>query len=73
MGNSYAQVMSALEGKNRITKVVEGAGIRAEGYSEKFKDCRIKYFVFLGNQGLQRITYEPAPHLSIANNCQPSP
>jgi hypothetical protein len=35
-----------------------------------FKDCRIKYFIFQGADGLQQVKYEPAPELSVNQNCR---
>ena len=70
MGDSYEKVLETLKPKNNITKTIEGGGIRAEGYSSMTKDCKIKYFIFQGNDGLQQVTYEPAPNLSVSNNCR---
>ena len=70
MGDSYEKVLETLKQKNNITKTIEGGGIRAEGYSSMTKDCKIKYFIFQGNDGLQQVTYEPAPNLSVSNNCR---
>lgn len=70
MGDSYQKVLGVVSRNNAITKVVEGEGFRAEGYSAMFKDCRTKYFLFQGADGLQRVSYEPAPHLSMTQNCR---
>lgn len=70
MGDSYEKVLKTLKPSNSITKTIEGAGIRAEGYSSITKDCRIKYFIFQDSEGLQQIKYEPAPNLSVANKCR---
>jgi hypothetical protein len=70
MGDSYEKVLKILERNNKITKSIEGEGIRAEGYSSITKDCRIKIFIFQGNDGLQFVKYEPAPNLSTSNNCK---
>lgn len=70
MGDSYEKVLEILKESNRITKTIEGGGIRAEGYSKMTKDCRIKYFIFQGKDGLQRVNFDPAPHLSVENECQ---
>lgn len=70
MGDSYEKVLETLKPNNRITKTIEGAGIRAEGYSTMTKDCRVKYFIFQGKDGLQQVKFEPAPNLSVSNKCQ---
>ena len=70
MGQSYAQVLAVVSRNNAVTKRVEGGGFRAEGYSPMFKDCRIKYFIFQGADGLQMVKYEPAPQLSVNQNCR---
>lgn len=70
MGDSYEKVLETLKENNRITKTIEGGGIRAEGYSKITKDCRVKYFVFQGKDGLQQVKFDPAPHLSVENKCQ---
>ncbi|NVZ72799.1 hypothetical protein [Pseudomonas costantinii] len=70
MGDSYAQVLAVVSRNNAVTKQVDGQGFRAEGYSAMFKDCRTKYFLFQGADGLQRVSYEPAPHLSMNQNCR---
>ena len=70
MGDSYEKVLETLKPNNRITKTIEGGGIRAEGYSTITKDCRVKYFIFQGKDGLQQVKYEPAPNLPVNNKCQ---
>lgn len=70
MGDSYERVLAKLQADHNITKTIEGQGIRAEGYSVMLKSCRTKYFVFQGDNGLQQVTYEPAAHLSVENQCQ---
>jgi hypothetical protein len=70
MGDSYEKVLETVKRNNRITKTIEGDGIRAEGYSSLTKDCRIKYFIFEDKDGLQQVEFEPAPNLSPSNNCQ---
>jgi uncharacterized protein YcfL len=70
MGDSYQQVLAVVSRNNTVTKQVDGQGFRAEGYSAMFKDCRIKYFLFQDADGLQRVSYEPAPHLSVKQNCR---
>lgn len=70
MGDSYQKVLAVVSSNDTITKKVDGQGFRAEGYSATFKDCRVKYFLFQGTVGLQSVKYEPAPHLSINNNCR---
>lgn len=70
MGDSYHQVLDVVSRNNAVTKEVDGQGFRAEGYSPMFKACRTKYFIFQGADGLQRVTYEPAPHLSMNQNCR---
>ncbi|WP_411378968.1 hypothetical protein [Pseudomonas sp. MPB26] len=70
MGDSYQQVLAVVSRNNAVTKQVDGQGFRAEGYSKMFKDCRIKYFMFQGADGLQRVSYEPAPQLSVSQNCR---
>ncbi|WP_242487486.1 MULTISPECIES: hypothetical protein [unclassified Pseudomonas] len=70
MGDSYDQVLAVISRSNTVTKTVKDQGIRAEGYSAMFKDCRTKYFIFLGADGLQQTSYEPAPQLSPAQNCR---
>jgi len=71
MGDSYEKVLNTLKASNRITKEVVDNGIRAEGYSAMTKDCRIKYFIFQGADGLQHVKYSPAPNLSVEKNCNP--
>lgn len=70
IGDSYESVFKALEKDNRITKAIDGQGIRAEGFSAMTKDCRTKLFVFQGKAGLQLVKYEPAPQLSVAKQCK---
>ena len=70
MGDSYQKVLEVVSRNNTVTKQVDGQGFRAEGYSAMFKDCRVKYFLFQDADGLQRVTYEPAPHLSVSQNCR---
>lgn len=70
MGDSYAQVLAVVSRNNTVIKQVDGQGFRAEGYSTMFKDCRIKYFIFQGGDGLQRVKYDPAPLLSVNQNCR---
>ncbi|WP_122221773.1 hypothetical protein [Pseudomonas syringae group genomosp. 3] len=70
MGDSYEHVLRVVSRNNAIIKSVDGQGFRAEGYSPLFKDCRTKYFIFQGTDGLQRVSFEPAPHLSINQNCR---
>ncbi|WP_017901942.1 hypothetical protein [Pseudomonas asplenii] len=70
MGDSYSQVLAVVSRNNAVTKEVKGEGFRAEGYSPTFKDCRIKYFLFQGADGLQRVSFEPAPQLSVNQNCR---
>ncbi len=70
MGDSYAEVLAVVGRHNTVTKAVEGQALRAEGYSPMFKDCRSKYFIFLGDKGLQQVRLEPAPHLSVKRNCR---
>ena len=70
MGDSYQKVLEVVSRNNTVTKQVDGQGFRAEGYSTMFKDCRTKYFLFQDGDGLQRVTYEPAPHLSVSQNCR---
>ena len=70
MGDSYEKVLKTLETNNKITKLVEGKGIRAEGYSSMTKDCRVKLFIFQDKDGLQLVQYDPAPNLSVSNNCK---
>ncbi|KTC43783.1 hypothetical protein AO262_16050 [Pseudomonas fluorescens ABAC62] len=70
MGDSYAQVLAVVSRDNAVTKQVEGQGFRAEGYSAMFKDCRTKYFIFQGADGLQMVKYEPAPQLSVEQHCR---
>lgn len=69
-GDSYQEVLAVVSRNNTVTKQVAGQGFRAEGYSTVFKDCRTKYFLFQDADGLQRVTYEPAPHLSLSQNCR---
>lgn len=73
MGDSYSQVLAVVSRSNTVTKTVDGQGFRAEGYSTMFKDCRIKYFLFQDGDGLQRVSYEPAPHLSLQQHCRAAP
>lgn len=70
MGDSYESALEILQRNNNITKVIEGSAIRAEGYSSATRSCAIKYFIFLGKDGLQTVKYEPAPDLSVENRCQ---
>ena len=70
MGDSYQKVLALVSRNNTVTKQVDGQGFRAEGYSAMFKDCRVKYFLFQDADGLQRVSYEPAPHLSVNQNCR---
>lgn len=70
MGDSYEKVLAVISRNDTVTKKVDGQGFRAEGYSATFKDCRVKYFIFQGRDGLQRVNYEPAPHLSVNQNCR---
>ena len=70
MGDSYQKVLAVVSRNNTVTKQVDGQGFRAEGYSAMFKDCRTKYFLFQGADGLQRVSYEPAPHLSVNQSCR---
>ncbi len=70
MGDSYPQVLAVVSRNNTVTEEVKGEGFRAEGYSPTFKDCRIKYFIFQGANGLQRVSFEPAPQLSVTQNCR---
>lgn len=70
MGDSYQKVLAAVSRDNTVTKQVDGEGFRAEGYSTIFKDCRAKYFLFQGANGLQGVKYEPAPHLTVSQNCR---
>ncbi|WP_248798295.1 hypothetical protein [Pseudomonas sp. MWU13-2105] len=70
MGDSYAQVFAVVSRNNTVTKEVEGQGFRAEGYSPTFRDCRSKYFIFQGVNGLQQVRFEPAPQLSVNQNCR---
>ena len=70
MGDSYQSVLAVVSRNNAVTKQVDGQGFRAEGYSGMFKDCRVKYFLFQDADGLQRVSYEPAPHLSVNQNCR---
>ena len=70
MGDSYQKVLEVVSRNNTVTRQVEGQGFRAEGYSAMFKDCRTKYFLFQDGDGLQRVSYEPAPHLSVSQTCR---
>lgn len=70
MGDSYQSVLAVVSRNNTVTKQVDGQGFRAEGYSAMFKDCRVKYFLFQDADGLQRVSYEPAPYLSVNQNCR---
>jgi len=70
VGDSYQKVLAVISRNNTVTNKVDGQGIQAEGYSTMFKDCRVKYFVFQGADGLQAWKYEPAPHLSVKQNCR---
>ena len=77
MGDSYEKVLAKLQTNHVITKEIAGEGIRAEGYSSMLNSCRVKYFIFhisyfifQGKDGLQQVSYEPAPHLSVSNQCQ---
>ena len=70
MGDSYQKVLAVVSRNDTVTKKVDGQGFRAEGYSTLFKDCRTKYFLFQDADGLQRVTYEPAPHLSVSQHCR---
>ncbi|MFL1503300.1 hypothetical protein ACI77J_17140 [Pseudomonas sp. O64] len=70
MGDSYAQVLAVVSRNNTVTKQVEGQGFRAQGYSKMFQDCRTKYFIFQGADGLQMVSFEPAPQLSVEQNCR---
>lgn len=70
MGDSYEKVLETLKPNNNITKVIEGSGIRAEGYSSLTRDCRIKYFIFQEGDGLQQVQYEQALNLSVENKCR---
>lgn len=70
MGDSYEQVLAVVSRNNTVIKEVKGQGFRAEGYSPMFKDCRAKYFIFQGADGLQKVSYEPAPQLSVNQNCR---
>lgn len=70
MGDSYEKVLAVVSRDNTVTKKVDGQGFRAEGYSTMFKDCRAKYFLFQEADGLQGVKYEPAPHLSVNQNCR---
>ena len=70
MGDSYQKVLAVVSRDNTVTKQVDGEGFRAVGYSTMFKDCRAKYFLFQGANGLQGVKYEPAPHLSVNQNCR---
>ncbi|QJI32963.1 MULTISPECIES: hypothetical protein [unclassified Pseudomonas] len=72
MGDSYEQVLAVVSRNNTVTRQVDGKGFRAEGYSAMFKDCRSKYFIFQGADGLQQVRFEPAPQLSPSQNCRPS-
>ncbi|NVZ35966.1 hypothetical protein HX779_28655 [Pseudomonas sp. A4002] len=70
MGESYEQVLAVVSSNNTVTREIDGEAFRAEGYSETFKDCRNKYFIFQGANGLQMVKLEPAPHLSVSQNCR---
>ncbi len=65
-----SRVLAVVSRNNTVTEEVKGEGFRAEGYSPTFKDCRIKYFIFQGANGLQRVSFEPAPQLSVTQNCR---
>ena len=69
MGDSYEQVLAVVSRDNTVTKKIDGEGFRAEGYSQAFRDCRSTYFIFQGADGLQMVSHEPAPHLSVSQNC----
>lgn len=70
MGDSYEKVLATLTPNHNITRTIEGRGIRAEGYSSMMNACRVKYFIFQDNDGLQQVKYEPAPSLSKENKCR---
>ena len=70
MGDNYEKVLAKLQSNHAITKEIPGGGIRAEGYSSMLNSCRVKYFIFQGKDGLQQVSYEPAPHLSVSHQCQ---
>jgi len=70
VGDSYQKVLAVISRNNTVTNKVDGQDIQAEGYSTLFKDCRVKHFVFQGADGLQAWKYEPAPHLSVKQNCR---
>jgi hypothetical protein len=70
MGDSYEQVLAVVSRDNTVTKKIDGEGFRAEGYSQAFRDCRSTYFIFQGADGLQMVSHEPAPHLSVSQNCR---
>jgi len=70
MGQSYAQVLAVVSRNNAVTKRVEGEGFGAGVSSPLFEACRIKYLLFQGAGGLQMVKYEPAPQLSVNQNCR---
>ncbi|NVZ17876.1 MULTISPECIES: hypothetical protein [unclassified Pseudomonas] len=70
MGDSYEQVLAVVSRDNTVTRKIDGQGFRAEGYSQTFRDCRSTYFIFQGADGLQMVSHEPAPHLSVSQNCR---
>jgi hypothetical protein len=68
-GDSIEEVAIAVGERDRIIQK-DDSNLVAIGVWELTKDCRKKIFVFYPGQGLQQIKYEPAPELSVANNCE---
>ena len=68
-GNSYEKVLEKL-GRNAIIVEKSEDMIIAIGLWEVTGDCREINFKFFEGQGLQQVSYEPAPNRSVDNGCE---
>lgn len=66
-------IQKVLEVVGKNDRIVEKSELKVVAYGkwDLLGDCRKKTFVIYENQGLQEVRYEPAPELSIENNCAP--
>ena len=68
-GDSLEKVISVVGKRDRIVEQSDSRLI-AFGKWDLIGDCRKKVFVFYEGSGLQQLSFEPAPDLSVENNCE---
>lgn len=70
-GDSLEKVLSVVGKKDHIVEKTNSSVV-AFGVWDLLGDCRKKIFTIYEGQGLQQVSYDPAPEMSLENECKPS-